>query len=260
MTKRTHLRQALASNEVKASILLFVVATVAFSLPFIIDLPYLIPPVLVLCGFACFTTGLILLTFHRTDLIAMDIAGVIMSGELIAFGKLVSDLGGGGGAVIIPGENPVQFIPVVESICTDSVLKSYLGQWNGNTGLLLPPVALPLLHHLKRRNHLIILDDEGQALTAYTEAVISALELADRVKGNIDGDTCTIEISWYTFYEGCAYVRNASPSCCIMTPCGVCGLAGLILAEATGQPWQFSEIQLIPTNRSVKIVLSRGDR
>ena len=250
--KGSSIRHTLGANEVKASFLLFIIAAVAVSLPFLIELPYPLAPVLVLCGFACVTTGLILLTFLRVDQVTMDVAGVVLSGEQIALGKIASDLGADGGAVIIPGQKPIQFIPVK----TSGFIDSYLMEWNGSRGLSIPPPALPILNHLRNRNHLIIPEDASQALTAYAESVRHALELADRVEGKIDGETCIITITWYKLYDGCALVRKECPECCTMVPCGVCGLAGLILAEATGKPWRFSEVHLIPATRSIRLIIT----
>lgn len=250
---RIRLRHTFRSNEVKASILLFITAAVAVSLAFLIELPYPLAPVLVLCAFACFTTGLILLTFLRVDQVAMDVAGVVISGEQIALGKIASDLGADGGAVIIPGENPIQFIPVNTSGSIDAALMT----WNGTRGLSVPPTGLPILSHLRKRNHLIIPEGMDHALTAYAESVRYALELADRVDGKTDGEVCTITITWYKLYDGCAIARKEYPGCCTTVPCGICGLAGLILAEATGKPWRFSEVSLDPGTRSIRLVLSR---
>jgi len=253
MDFRLLLRYASGSNEVKASLLLFTIAALAIGLPLLAGLSTPLSSVLVLCGFATFTTGLILLTFLRVDQVAMDVAGLVLSGEQIALGTLASRLGADGGAIIIPGERPIQFIPMKNSGSLDSALNT----WNGHRGLSVSPPALPILDQLRRGNHLTIPGNPDLALIAYAESVRTVLELADRVDGKFEGDDCIIEITWYKLFGGCALARRECPACCTTAPCGICGLAGLILAEATGKPWQFSEVSLDPGTRSIRLVLSR---
>ncbi|MBR1369946.1 hypothetical protein RJ53_10845 [Methanocalculus chunghsingensis] len=251
------LRHAAGSKEVKGSFILFMVAAIAFSLPFLILFDFTISAVLILSGFTCFIIGLIMLVFYRGDMVLPDVAGMLTPGIQTAFGKTVADIGGEEGAYIIPGNPILQLIPLTGSAIPSANTCSHLKNWRGTKCLEISPPSLPLWHHLRTKYKLIQTEDFDAALASYAESVRYALELADRVEGRLEGDLCSIEITWYKLYEGCALVRQECPDCCTMVPCGVCGLAGIILAEGTNEAWKFDRIMLTPETRSIRIELRR---
>jgi len=244
-----HLRHITSSREVQASLLLFIAAAISFALPIVIALEEMITSILLLCGFACFMIGVIVLTFHRWDLVLPDVAGMLAPGGQIALEKIAQSLGASGGAWIIPGEPPVQFIPV------QNLVHSGYIHWNGTTGLAFPPLSQPIWALLQTKYKLVRANSPETAIASFIESVRYALELADRVEGRMENDLCIIEIRRYKLYEGCALVRKTSPDCCMMAPCGVCGLAGLILADGTNAAWGFDLIQLTPETHSIRIEL-----
>lgn len=251
------LRHAAGSNEVKGSLILFIVAAIAFSLPFLILFDFTIAAVMILSGFTCFIIGLIMLVFYRGDLVLPDVAGMLTPGIQTAFGKIIEDIGGEGRAVIIPGDPILQVIPLSDAAAPVAGMRSYQMNLNGINGLGITPPSLPIWRHLRTKYKLIRTEDAETAIASYVESIRYALELADRVKGKVDGDQCLIEITWYKLYEGCALVRQECPDCCSLVPCGICGLAGIILVEGTNEAWRFDRILLTPETRSIRIELRR---
>jgi len=250
-----YLRHIAGSDDLKPSLLLFIAAAIALVLSYVTNSGEMVSSVLLLGGFSSFMIGMIVLIFHRGDLILPDVAGMLASGGQIAFGKMITGLGDNEGARIIFGESPIQFIPINSDAIPATPLHASFMDWNGTRGFAFTPFSLPLWHLLCTKYNLIRAKSSDAALASYAESVMYALELADQVDGRIEDDLCIIEIQRYKLYEGCALVRNVCPDCCTVTPCGVCGLAGIILADGTTTVWSFDQIQLIPETRSIRIEL-----
>lgn len=251
------LRRIAGSNEVRGSLLLFIAAAIIISLPFLILMESMVASTFVLSGFICFIIGLIMLVFYRGDLILQDAAAMLTPGLHIAFGKIITDIGGRGGASIIPCDPPLQFIPINGAGIPNATMYSHMMNQGGVRGLGISPPSLPLWHLLRTKYKLIRTGDAVSAFASYAESIKYALELADRVDGKVGDDRCIIEIRWYRLFEECALIQRECGHCCTMVPCGICGLAGLILVDGTNAPWSFDQIELIPETRSIRLELSK---
>ncbi|MCP1715422.1 hypothetical protein J2T58_001280 [Methanocalculus alkaliphilus] len=251
------IRHPRESDDAKAALLLFIAAAASLGLVAFTDRADMTTATLILCGFACFIAGLFLLTFHRGATISPEIAGLLDPGTRIAFARVAADLGIDGDAAILPrgDDDPLQFISSGLSGIPAGEIHTSLCIEEGSVGLSVPPSALPLRNHLRDEYGLDTSIGVESALSAYSEAIITCLELADQVQASVEGDDPVIEITGFTLFEGCRVVQNESPKCCTMVPCAICGLAGLLLAEATGRPWIYDQITMNPEDRSVRIVL-----
>jgi len=245
------------SDEAKAALLLFMAAAASLGLVAFTDRADMTTATLILCGFACFIAGLFLLTFHRGAAVSPEIAGLLDPGTRIALSRVAADLGIDGDAAILPrGDgDPMLFLSSGLSGIPEGDIHTSLCIQEGSVGLSVPPSALPLRNHLREEYGLGTPEGVASALSAYTEAIITCLELADQVQATVEGDDAVIEITGFTLFEGCRVAHGESPKCCTMVPCAICGLAGLLLAEATGKPWIYEQIIINPEDRSVRIVL-----
>jgi hypothetical protein len=245
------------SDEVVASLALFVAAAAALLLVALTNRSDMTSATLVLCGFACFIGGLFLLTFHRGETLPPDVAARLAPGAGIGLARIAAALGVDGDAVILPvlGGDPVQFNPSGASGIPDGTVSSTLVVHEGSVGLSIPPPALLLWHHLRLEFGLVTPDGVEAALSAYRETLLVSLELADSVKTAIVGDDLMIEIIGYHLFDGCRILHEESPKICTMFPCAICGLAGLILVDGTGSAWIFDRIALNAETRSVLITL-----
>ena len=246
------------SDEAKAALALFIAAAAALGLVAVTDRSDITSATLVLCGFVCFIAGIFLLTFHRGETIPPDLGERLAPGAQIGLARIAADLGVDGDAVIfVKGDNPIQFNPSGTSSIPGDLINSSLVIFEGAVGIAIPPLALPLWHHLREKYGLITPDGVESALSAYREILTVSLELADSVITAVEEDDLVIEITGYHLFDGCQLVQDESPKICSMFPCVVCGLSGLILTDATGSAWVYDRIALSPVTRSVIITLRR---
>ncbi len=261
------LRHPGTSDEAKASLALFLAAAAALGLAFMTDRADLTTAILILCGFACFIAGLFLLTFHQAGMVAPDVASRLDPDVRIGLGRVAAELGLDGDAAILPGREPVQFVTSGLSYIPDhsaelsgigtGEMQTSLVVRDGIIGLALPPFSLSLWRHLREKYGLVTPDGVDAALSACREAVAGSLELADRLETVSEGDDVIIEIAGFRLYDGCRIVHDESPKICTMFPCAVCGLFGVILADATASGWVYERVSLLPETRSVFITLRR---
>lgn len=246
------------SDEAKASLALFIAAAAAFGLVFFTDRADMTSATLVLCGFACFIAGLFLLTFHRGGTVAPDIAERLTPGCRIGLARIAADLGVDGDAVILPeGESSIQFNASGASTIPDGAPQTSLVLQEGSVGIAIPPLALPLWHHLRDKYGLITPDGVEASLSAFREVLTVACELAETVTTSREGDDLVIGITGYHLFGECMITQAESPKCCTMFPCAACGLIGVILADATKSAWSYDQIVLSPESRTITITLSR---
>ncbi|MBR1368852.1 hypothetical protein RJ53_04725 [Methanocalculus chunghsingensis] len=245
------------SDDARAALLLFIAAAASLGLVAFTDRADMTTATLILSGFACFIAGLFLLTFHRGAAVSPEIAGLLDPGARIALARVAADLGVDGDAAILPRRDgdPLQFTSSGLSVLPEGDIITSLCIQEGSVGLCVPPLSLPLRHHLRDEYGLGTPDGVASALSAYKEAIIVCLELADEVHATVEGEDPVIGIVGFTLFDGCRIVAAESPKCCTMFPCAICGLAGLLLAEATGKPWIYDQITMNPEDRSVRIVL-----
>ncbi len=249
--------QGCDSDEVKASLALFIVSVCAIGIVALTERGDLTSAVLILCGFACFITGLLLLIIHHGGSISSDIAGILDPGSRLALARVAADLGVDGDAIIIPGNPMMQFTSSGLSGIPERDVGSSLVITDGVIGLAYPPTALPLYNHLKKNYDLINSCSVHDGVSAFVETIDQVLKLTDSVSGTIQGEGCIFDIVGYELFDGCALVQQESPKCCTMVPCAICGLAGVILAESTGESWKFEMIRLDRHKRSITLILSR---
>lgn len=249
------------SDEAKASLALFIAAAAALGLVFFTDRADMTSATLVLCGFACFIAGLFLLTFHRGETVAPDIAERLTPGSRIGLARIAADLGVDADAVILPeGESIIQFNASGASTIPDGAHQRSLVLQEGSVGVAIPPLALPLWHHLRDKYGLTTPDGVETSLSAFREVLTVACELAETVTTSREGDDLVIGITGYHLFGECMITQAESPKCCTMFPCAACGLIGVILADATKSTWCYDRIVLSPESRTITITLRRYEQ
>jgi hypothetical protein len=62
------------------------------------------------------------------------------------------------------------------------------------------------------------------------------LGCAESVSVIREGNLVTVTLSGYLFTLGCRKIFGESPRCCITSPCPICSLFGVLLAESGNTP------------------------
>lgn len=182
-----------------------------------------------------FLTGTLLFSFSKNELIDGKIASLLHVQGTLNISSIASDMGIMGHAVFIPVKKDdsiiiKQFIPVSQYKKGDLSGDSFVSG-SGGTGLYISPNGEPLLQELKQNNHLQIPSEENEILSLIQEIGVETLELSGKVETIKTGDGYVITLSHYSLLPGCKTLFKESPACCLMNPCPICSLFGMIIAE-----------------------------
>jgi hypothetical protein len=94
-----------------------------------------------------------------------------------------------------------------------------------------PPSGEALFNDLRKSTGLTVPDTLDQILVMIQETGEDLLEIAESVKAQKTGDGISITLTGYQLIDGCLVVGSESPACCLMNPCAICSLFGVILSE-----------------------------
>jgi hypothetical protein len=229
----------------RSSLILFGLAVLILAAVAFISSSELVAATLVLIAFACFVSGLFSFTFQKKEQVDARTAALLSVPSMTTPSRLLADLGVSGAARFIPVDetfpSPVmQYNPVSEyrpvRITED---KSFLTE-----GVLSVPSGWPLFSHLTKEKSLTVPGSEPDLFSAVKEAAEDLLELADKVDVTRDGDEITISMKNYLLLSGCRLVREESPRICVLSPCPVCSLFAMMLAQGFGNPVTLEQVSV----------------
>lgn len=229
----------LSDRNYLSSFILIIVAASLLLVVAITDRRDISSAAMVISAMILFLTGIFLFTFAKKESIDDHISSLIPVQNQINVCRIASYLGIMGNAWYIPGDltddaRCVQFMPV--STYQGGILesKSFVSGSAG-TGMVIPPAGETLMSDLRQRSGLIIPNSMDEILLLLKEIGEELLEIAEDVQVHTTGDGISISLNNYLLIDGCRKVTCESPACCLMNPCPICSLFGMIIAEGLNQ-------------------------
>jgi hypothetical protein len=222
-----------------AAILLVVVAGVLIALAVFTNTPESTTVVLVISGLICAITGIFTLTFSGDEPVDPQLIGILPAQGTINLSRIMHHFGIQGNAYFLPpgitGEKRVmQFNPTSpDTVSIGSAPGSF--RETGPPGLVTTPSSDLLIGDLKKKNALIIPDNEENITQLLRETIEDVLKLAPRVSARWSGNTITLTFYDYPSIYGCNIIARSSLDYCTMNPCPMCSLCGALIAEGRGR-------------------------
>lgn len=214
----------------------------------------------VISAMACAMTGIFVLTFSGGEPVNPRFVGLLPAQGCINLCRIASDLDIKGHAHFLPlrltGETRVmQFNPGSSYEGGDVSARSSFPK-TGPAGLVTIPSCDPLIQELRKRNSLVIPDNEEQVTQLLRETTGEIFEFAPRVSAIWDRGSVTITYERYRFIAGCTFIAQESPGCCTRNPCPACSLCGALLAEGTDKVVRLDQCSLSSSNQDVIMIYS----
>ena len=189
----------------------------------------------VISGLVCAITGIFLFTFSWGEPVDPHFVGILPVQGCINLCRIAADLGINGNAYFLPprltGEARVmQFNP--DTTYSGGMVPAQ-GSFpeTGQKGLVTVPSCDPLIQDLRKRNGLIIPNNEENLTQLLRETVGEFFEMAPKISVRWNGSRIAITLHRYRFIDGCRIISQASKDCCIKNPCPACSLCGALIAE-----------------------------
>ena len=126
----------------------------------------------------------------------------------------------------------------------------------GPAGLVTIPSCDPLIQVLRKRNALVIPNNEEHVTQLLNESIGEILEFAPRVSVRWHDRTVTITLQQYRFIAGCTLIAQESPGCCTRNPCPACSLCGALISEGTNKVVALDNCSVSASSRDVNAVFS----
>lgn len=243
-----------------AAILLVVTAGVLIALALIMDTGESTTIALVIAGMICAITGIFILTFSGDEPVDPRLIGILPAQGSINLSRIMNHFGIHGKAHFLP--SPVTGEARVMQFNPTSTDKVSLGSAPGSFRETAPPglVTLPssdlLIQDLKKKNALVIPDNEENITQLLRETIEDVLKLAPRVSARWSGSTVTLTFHDYPSIYGCNLITQSSPDYCAMNPCPVCSLCGALIAEGRVRIVTLDRCSPGPSSRDVTAVFS----
>jgi hypothetical protein len=243
-----------------AAILLVAVAAVMIDLALVTNTAESTTVALVIAGMICAITGIFILTFSGDEPVDPRLLGILPAQGSINLSRIMHHFGIFGKAHFLPppvtGETRVmQFNPAsTEKVGIGSAPGSF--RETGPPGLVTIPSSELLIQDLKKKNALVIPDNEENITQLLRETIEDVLKLAPRVSARWSGSTVTITFHDYPSIYGCNVIARSSTDYCSMNPCPVCSLCGALIAEGRDKVVTLDRCSPGPSSKDVTAVFS----
>jgi len=243
-----------------AAMLLLAAAAGLVAIALFTSLGEFVTAAFVISGMVCAITGIFLLTFSGGEPVDPHFVGVLPAQGCLNLCRISSDLGINGNAYFLPpritGETRVmQFNP--ETTYTGGMVSAQ-GSFpeTGQKGLVTVPSCDPLLQDLKKRNRLVIPDNEERLTQLLRETAGEIFELAPKISVRWNGSRIVITLHHYRFIDGCEFIAQASRDCCTRHPCPVCSLFPALIAQGTDKVVTLEQCSVSPSHHDLILVCS----
>jgi hypothetical protein len=190
---------------------------------------------LVISGMICVISGIFTLTFSGDEPVDPRLIGILPAQGSINLSRIMHHFGIHGKAHFLPpsvtGETRVmQFNP---TLTAKTLMESVKGSFRetGPAGLVTIPSSDLLIHDLKKKNSLVIPENEENITQLLRETIEDVVKLAPRVSARWSGSTVTLTFHDYPSMYGCKVIARSSPEYCSMNPCPMCSLCGALICE-----------------------------
>jgi hypothetical protein len=198
--------------------------------------------ILVLIAFASFVAGLFIFSFSGEEQIDHNVAAALAVPYTINISRVLADMGVSGPAHFIPvpddgtfPEPVMQFNPVGTTV-PDQFNEdfTFLMRQDGS-GVLTVPSGMPLLTMMEQNHSIMIPAPEPELFEAIREVNQDLLEVAGEVTVTRSGNGIMMTLMKYQLISGCIAARRESPMTCLVAPCPICSLAGVMVAKGLGK-------------------------
>jgi hypothetical protein len=238
-----------------AAILLFAVAAVFIDIALISNPGDITTAAFVISGMVCAMTGIFTLTFSAGEPVDPHLLGILPAQGSINLCRIIHHLGMDGHAYFLPpritGETKVmQFNP---TSTYDGKQGSEKGSFRekGPAGLVSTPSCDLLIQDLRKRNNLVIPDNDENLTQLLRETIEDFYKFAPKLSARWNGSTVTITFHDYPSIDGCKVIAQGFPDCCSMSPCPMCSLCGALIAEGRDKIVALNECSMTSSSRDV---------
>jgi len=238
-----------------AAILLFAVAAVFIDIALISNPGDITTAAFVISGMVCAMTGIFTLTFSAGEPVDPHLLGLLPAQGSINLCRIIHHLGMDGHAYFLPprvtGETKVmQFNP---TSTYDGKQGSEKGSFRekGPAGLVSTPSCDLLIQDLRKRNNLVIPDNDENLTQLLRETIEDFYKFAPKLSARWNGSTVTITFHDYPSIDGCKIIALGFPDCCSMSPCPMCSLCGALIAEGRDKIVALNECSMTSSSRDV---------
>jgi hypothetical protein len=215
---------------------------------------------LVLVAFASFLAGLFIISFRHKVQVDHDVAATLTVPYTTTLSRVIADLGVSGPAHFIPVPDDGTFpAPVMQFNPVSTIIPAQFNDdysfllGEDGPGVLTIPAGMPLLKMMERDHSLTIPKAAPELSEAIREVNQDLLEIADEVTVTSSVDNIVMTLKNYKLISACIAARNESPLTCLIAPCPVCSLAGMILTLGLGQRCAIHQILVDEKARTVKV-------
>jgi hypothetical protein len=243
-----------------AAILLFAVAAVFIDIALISNPKDITTTAFVISGMVCAMTGIFTLTFSAGEPVDPRLLGILPAQGCINLCRLTHHLGMHGHAYFLPprvtGESKVmQFNPI--SIY-NGIEGSEKGSFRekGPAGLVITPSCDLLIQDLRKRNSLIIPENDENLTQLLRETIEDVFKFAPRVSVRWLGNTVTTTFHDYPSIDGCKAIAQGSVDCCAISPCPMCSLCGALITEGKDRVVTLDQCTISSSSRDATAVFS----
>jgi hypothetical protein len=253
------LKKGRYNDYVLSAAALFVASAITLGLAFLTDRGDVSSAALVLSGMVCFIAGVLLFSFSREDPPDPGLVSLLPAGGMIAVARLCADLSVTGNACFVPGKDGQcgsMIVPAGETL--PAIPKedfSFILAPEGNAVLLYSSSG-PVLSALSGSNGFRLPSTADDLPPAAKDLYCSLLEVADTVEVRKDESSVTFLLGRFRLLQGCLQVRGESPRVCMVYPCPVCSLAGVLAASSTGRICRLDQTDPDQKNMTMTVIFS----
>ena len=238
-----------------AAILLFAVAAVFIDIALISNPGDITTAAFVISGMVCAMIGIFTLTFSAGEPVDPHLLGLLPAQGSINLCRIIHHLGMDGHAYFLPprvtGETKVmQFNPTSTYDGEQGSEKGSFRQ-KGPAGLVTTPSCDLLIQDLRKRNNLVIPDNDENLTQLLRETIEDFYKFAPKLSARWNGSTVTITFHDYPSIDGCKIIAQGFPDCCSMSPCPMCSLCGALIAEGRDKIVALNECSMTSSSRDV---------
>ena len=243
-----------------AAVFLFVLGAVLFVIPLFSSTGDITHAAFVFSAFICLITGTIILVFSGGELLDPRVTGLLTAQGSQTHCLITKQLGIPGNAYFLPPKitgiaRVVQFNPFW---AYDGSTLSFNGSFKETSppGLITPPSCDLLIQDLKKRNTMIIPEKDEELSFLFEEVIGDILKFGQRISVRWEENRAAVTVHAYTHIDGCTIMAKASPGCCTMSPCPVCSLCGVLIAEGKNRVVTMSRCSAGPSSKDITAVYS----
>ncbi len=245
------------------SLVLIGLAVIIIFILFITNRGDITSATLALVAFASFLAGLFIYSFSGEEKIDQNIAALMAVPYTINLSRVLADLGVSGPAHFIPvpddGTFPapgMQFNPIASSVPGQVNEDFTFVMKQDGSGILTVPSGMPLLTMMEQNHSITIPTTEPELFEAIREVNQELLEIADKVTISRSDSTIMITFKNYQLIAGCIAARRESPLTCLVAPCPICSLAGVMVALGLGKRCAIQQVLVDEKGRNIEVYLT----